>query len=74
MTMMPILGRASDGCHTPQHCAGLSSAKKRDGHFLSQGETAPIGAGASVPAVGTDILAVPNQLQSDRRVRNDVLG
>jgi hypothetical protein len=25
MTMMPILGPASDGCYTPQHCAGLSS-------------------------------------------------
>jgi hypothetical protein len=25
MTMMPILGHASDGRYTPQHCSGLSS-------------------------------------------------
>jgi len=28
MTMMPILGHASDGCYTPQHCSGLSSGKR----------------------------------------------
>jgi hypothetical protein len=32
--MMPILGHASDGRYTPQHCSGLSSGK-RDAMDLS---------------------------------------
>jgi hypothetical protein len=45
MTMMPILERASDGCHTPQHCSVLSSgigdsAKKRDSAFFHRREGA----------------------------------
>jgi hypothetical protein len=33
----------------------------------------PTSPGASVPAVGTNILIVPNKPQRDRRVRDDVL-
>jgi hypothetical protein len=34
---------------------------------------APTSAGTSIPAGGTNFLAIPNQLQRDRRVRDDVL-